>query len=240
MAEEYSFPAYEEKMKELVETFGGTKMKSYKGEDMTRLWDMKGKGISWSYKYLYAAPKLEKIVFSAQSYRDKLMTYTTLAWPDDQHALPVYSSFWAESAKGSYFIVDFYPTPDCICDSAYMEQYLDPLEDIYSRGTNDFPEKSSRDPSWFRAFASPYYITADFGPSTKESQDKLLGLTIDYLKIYYSLWEKDTPRDADYMKRLIERKQAIRQNLKDKDPGGLMMENAVGKELTELSLLALF
>ena len=42
------------------------------------------------------------------------------------------------------------------------------------------------------------------------------------------------------MKRLNERKQAIRQNLKDKDPGGLMLENSVGHELTELTLEVLF
>ncbi len=31
--------------------------------------------------------------------------------------------------------------------------------------------------------------------------------------------KKMNPADAEYMKRLNERKQAIRQNLKDKDPG---------------------
>ena len=58
--------------------------------------------------------------------------------------------------------------------------------------------------------------------------------------MYYSLWEKDEPRDLEYMKPLIARRQAIRQNFLEKDPGGYMIEKAVGKEVAELSLRAYF
>jgi len=168
------------------------------------------------------------------------MCYTTIIWPDDQHALPVFSSFWAESEKGSFFILDLYPTADCICDIPYMERYLDPLEDIYNEGKKYYPVGSSRDPNWFRAMVSPYYINADFHPGTKQHQDRLLKLLIDYLNVYHGLWEKDEPRDPAYMQRLIERRQAMRKNMLEKDPGGIMVEHAVGKELAELSLEALF
>jgi len=240
MTGEFTFPPYGDELLKVVEKFGGKKMETYKGVDVTPLWDLKGGPILWSWKYLYAAPKLEKIVVAVQSFKDKLMTYMTAIWPDDEHALPIYSSFWAESAKGSYFIIDLYPTADCICDIPYMEQYLEPLEDAYDEGKKYFPDISNRDPNWFRAMVSPYYINADFHPSTKEKQDRLLQLTTDYLNIYHSLWEKDEPRPEQYMKRLNERKNAIRTNMKEKDPGGIMIENAVGKELAELSLKALF
>jgi hypothetical protein len=240
MSEEYSFPPYEKEIMKVIDKFGGKKMDTYKGEDVTPLWDLKGGGLVWSYKYLYAAPKLEKIAITVQSFRDKLMTYATFILPDDEHALPAYQSFWAESAKGCYFIIDFYPTADCICDIPYMEKYLEPLEDVYGRGKKLFPNVSGRDPNWFRAMTSPYYINADFHPSTKETQEQLLGLTIDSLRVYHSLWEKDEPADPKYMKRLNERKEAIRQNMREKDPGAIMMEQAVGKELAELSLRALF
>ena len=58
--------------------------------------------------------------------------------------------------------------------------------------------------------------------------------------MYYTLWEKDEPRDPEYMKPLIARRQAIRQNFLEKDPGGYMIEKAVGKEVAELSLRAYF
>ncbi len=74
------------------------------------------------------------------------MIYGATVWPDDEYALPVYSSFWAESEKGSYFIIDFYPTADCICDIPYMEKYLEPLEDLYDKGKEHFPGLSTRDP----------------------------------------------------------------------------------------------
>ena len=240
MSEEYSFPEYGEALQKIIDMFGATKLETYKGKDITPLWDLKGGSLLWSYKYLYAAPKLDKIVITVQSFRDKLMTYGTMIWPDDEHALPVYSSFWAESAKGCYFLVDLYPTADCICDIPYMKQYLEPLEDVYDKGKKVFPGISNRDPNWFRAMISPYYINADFHPSTKEKQNQLMDITIEYLKIYHGLWEKDVQRDQEYMHRLNERKEAIRTNMLEKDPGGFMIEQAVGKELAELSLWAIF
>jgi hypothetical protein len=241
MAEEYSFPPYREQMEEALQKFGGQLMKTYKGEDVTPLWDLKGKGLPWSFKYLYSVPKLEKLVFATQSFKDKLMSYGTAIFPDDEHALPILSSYWAESAKGSFFILDFYPTADCICDIPYMEHYLEPLEAIYSKGQKYFPGlDSSRNPNWLRALASPYILCGDFAPSTQETQSHVMELTLGYLNTYYELWKKDEPRDPEYMKPLLARKEAIRTNFREKDPGGIMMELAVGKEMAELGLRAMF
>jgi len=241
MSEEYSFPPYDEEINNALKKFGGKRMETYDGEDVTPLWDLKGEGLPWSYKYLYAAPKLEKIALSVQSYRDKLMTYMTIFWPDDKHALPIFSAFWAESAKGSFFILDLYPTADCICDIPYMEKYLEPLEDIFQKGIEYYPHQGpGRNPNWYRALVSPYAITADIFPGTKEDQNHILELMTGYLNVYHSLWEKDEPRDPEYMKPLIARRQAIRQNFREKDPGGYMVEKAVGKEVAELSLRAYF
>ena len=240
MSEEYSFPPFEEEMMKVIDRFGGTKMDTYNGMDITPLWDLKGGGLAWSFKYLFAAPKLEKIVITVQSFRDKLMSYAVNIFPDERHALPIYCCFWAESAKGSYFILDFYAAADCICDIPYMEKYLEPLENAYNRALKHYHEVSTRDPNWFRAMTSPYYVNADVAPSTKESQDRLLGLAVEYLTVYHSLWEKEEPADAAYVKRLNERRWAIRNNMREKDPGGFMMEKAVGEELAELSIKALF
>ena len=79
-------------------------METYQGEDITPLWDLKGKGLPWSHKHLYAAPKLGKIVFMVKSFRNKLMSYGT-----------------------------------SICDIPYMEHYLEPLEDAFSKGMEYFP-----------------------------------------------------------------------------------------------------
>lgn len=241
MAEkEYSFPPYVEKMEEALKVFNGKIMDTYRGYDLTPLIDIKGEGLTSSFKYLYKAPKLEKIAFTFHSFRDKLMSYATIIWPDDEHALPIYSSYWAESAKGSFFIIDFYPLADCICDRTYMERYLEPLEDIYGKGQDYFPGLSGRSGNWFRALMSPYCLTGDFSPSTKDTQNKIMDLTFEYLKIYIELWKKDEPRSEEYMKPLNARKEAIRLNFKEKDPGGYMMEKAVGKELADLSLIAQF
>jgi hypothetical protein len=241
MTEEYSFPPFEDEMKKILDKFGGKRMETYQGEDITPLWDLKGEGLPWSCKYLYSAPKLEKIVFAVQSFRDKLMSYATGIWPDDTHALPIFSAYWAESAKGTYFVVDFYPTADCICDIPYMEHYLDPLEDTFNKGMEYFPSLSSgRNSNWFLALSSPYCLSGDFFPSTKETQRYILEIMTSYLTIYYDLWQKDQPRDTEYMKSLNTRKDAIRTNFREKDPGEYMMVKAVGKKLADLGLKVVF
>ncbi len=65
-------------------------------------------------------------------------------------------------------------------------------------------------------------------------------LVFDYLNVYHGLWEKDEPRDPAYMQRLIERREAMRMNMLEKDPGGIMVEHAFGKEIAHLGLTALF
>jgi hypothetical protein len=42
------------------------------------------------------------------------------------------------------------------------------------------------------------------------------------------------------MKPLIARREAMRTNLREKDPGGYMMEKAVGEKMAELSIRAYF
>jgi len=237
--EKYTFPPYEEKLREALKPFNGEVMDSYKGMDVRPLQNLSGKNME-SLKFLYKVPKFEKIIFAVQNFKGMLMSYATIIWPDDQHALPIFSSYWAESAKGSYFIIDLYPLVDCTVDTDYMEYYLSPLEDLYEKGVKIFPDRPGRSANWFRALISPYYLNADFSPSTKKTQDAIIELTLGYLAIYIDLWKKDEPRDPTYMKALNQRKEAIRKIFREKDPGGKMMEVALGHQMAELSLKAIF
>ena len=177
-------------------------MDSYLGHDIRPFQNLIGKNME-SSKYVYKAPKLEKISTAVHNFKDMLMSYGVIIWPDDEHALPTFSSYWAESAKGSYFIIDFYPPVDCAMHPEYVEQYLTPLESLYEKGAKIFPERFGRSPVWFRALVSPYCLTADFAPSTKKTRDAIMELTLGYLDIYIDLWKKDKPRDPTYMKPLI-------------------------------------
>ena len=239
MAEEYSFPPFVKIMGEAIKVFNGEKMETYNGKDVKVLWDLKGEGLK-SFKYLYKVPKFEKVVFFEQNFRDMLMSYGVTIWPDDNHALPIFCTYWAESKKGSFFIVDFYPLADCIVDIPYMEKYLEPLETAYEKSLEYFPGLHGRSTNWFRALISPYCVTGEVAPSTKDSQNKILELMQDYFNIYVDSWKKDERADKEYMKRLIERREAIRKNFREKDPGGIMMVKAVGEEIAELGLEALF
>ena len=43
--EEYTFPPYDEEITKMIKKFGGEKMETYQGEDVTPLWDLKGEGL---------------------------------------------------------------------------------------------------------------------------------------------------------------------------------------------------
>jgi hypothetical protein len=58
--EQYTFPPYEEKMREALKPFNGEVVDSYKGMDVRPLQSLKGKNMD-SFKFLYKAPKLDKI-----------------------------------------------------------------------------------------------------------------------------------------------------------------------------------
>ena len=239
MDEAYAFPPYGEKVQELIKEFGGTVMEEYRGYDIKPLWDQNGEGYT-GFKYLYKTPKLEKIAFGVGCFREKLMSYALMIWPDDNHALPIYSSYWAESAKGSFFIIDLYPLADCIRDLPYLEKYLAPLEEIYSEGLEHFPPSNVRSENWFRTINSPYLITTE-ADATKENQERLLNLTLDYLKVYIDLWKNEEPSTQEYMKELNARQEAIRKTFMARDSiGDMMLTKALGKELSHLSLITQF
>jgi hypothetical protein len=129
---------------------------------------------------------------------------------------------------------------DCICDVPYLNRYLDPLEEFYSKGLKFFPDQFGRTSSSFRSLASPYCLSGDFAPSTKETQSMLMELGLEYLRFYTELWKKDEPRPGEYMKALNTRKEAIKKHFRVNDPGGKMMVAAVGEERAEISLIASF
>ena len=94
--------------------------------------------------------------------------------------------------------------------------------------------------NWFKVLCSPYCFAGDFFPSTKVKQGHILEIMPSYLNIYYDLWEKDQPRDQADMKPLNIRKEAIKRNYREKDPGAFMMEKAVGERMVDLGLRVLF
>ena len=76
------------------------------------------------------------------------------------------------------------------------------------------------------------------GSAAELTQRDWMITLIDALGWSYGL--PDEPQDPEYMKPLIARREAMRKNLREKDPGGVMMEKAVGKEIAELSIKTYF
>ena len=97
-----------------------------------------------------------------------------------------------------------------------------------------------RSMNWFRTINSPYLITTE-PEATRENQERLLNLTLDYLKVYIDLWKKEEPSSPEYMKELNARKEAIRKTFEERDSiGDMMLTKTLGKELAHLSLITQF
>ena len=78
----YTFPPYEEKIREALKPFDAKQLDFYQGKDIRVFQELKGKNME-SSKYLYAASKLEKISYAVHNFKDMLMSYGVLIWPDD-------------------------------------------------------------------------------------------------------------------------------------------------------------
>ena len=97
--ENYTFPPYEEKIQEALKPFNPKQLDFYRGKDIRIFQELKGKNME-SSKYLYEAPKLEKISYAVHNFKDMLMSYGVIIWPDDEHALPNFLPTGPKVPKG--------------------------------------------------------------------------------------------------------------------------------------------
>lgn len=207
---------------------------------------LEGNVIKGSIK-CYSAQKLEKITLVQLELVKKYYGNIITIWPDDEHALPILIISMDENPNATHFFVDCMPLADCVVDSSYLENYLDPLEPAWKkykfiRDLPNFPDYEVNLYSWMRAIASPYLITRRVPPNKPTGiRGDLIRLGVDYLKIYLDMWKNAERQDKQYMDLLNQRKRRIREHFRTgKDPDGNFWwkgERYLGTELTN-SLIA--
>jgi len=212
-------------------------------EEMKRIAELKG-GVLRGSVDCYRAKKLEKITLVQLELVQRYYGIILNIWPADDYALPILTLTIDESPNYTHFFVDFIPLADCVVDTPYLEEYLDPLEPVWRtykfvRDLPNFPTFEVNLYSWMRALRSPYLITRRVPPNKpKGIREDLIRLGLDYLTVYRELWIKDEPQDKTYISSLNERKKRIRQHFRTgKDPDGKFWwkgESYLGKELTHL------
>jgi hypothetical protein len=220
---------------------------SLDGEEAKKISQLKGNVIKGSIN-CYRAKKLEKITLVQLELVEKYYGNIITIWPADDYALPIVIISMDENPGATHFFIDFMPLADCVMDTSYLQNYLDPLEPSWKRykfirDLPNFPAYEVNLYSWMRATASPYLITRRVPPNKpKGIRDDLLKLGTDYLKVYLDLWRKAEPQDQAYMSTLNQRKARIRQAYRTrKDPEGKFWwkaERYLGPELTHALISA--
>jgi len=133
--------------------------------------------------------------------------------------------------------VDFHPLADCARDMVYFERYLMPMETIWEKYKDLEGVGIERRP-WARVLASPFYTFGKFHEENIEYT--ALDITIDYLKLYVKFWSEAEKGDQTYMDSLNERKRAILQTFREKDPGERPLKKTLGEEKAHRLLDLLF
>jgi hypothetical protein len=210
-------------------------------EEMKKIAQLKGNVIKGSM-YCYQAKKLEKIALIQLELVEKYYGNIITIWPADEYALPILIISMDESPGATHFFVDCMPLADCVTDSTYLENYLDPLEPVWKkckfiRDLPNFPDYEVNLYSWMRATASPYIITRRVPPNKpKGIREDLIKLGVDYIKVYIDMWKSAEVQEPGYMNTLNQRKATLRNLFRTrKDPDGKFWwkgERYLGPELT--------
>ena len=233
---DFSFAPYVETMTEAIQPLNPVLADKYDGFDITDIRDFKSDRISIKVK-VYKADKIDKISISRIEIFGLFCGCGCSITADEWHALPTYTSDWDENPKTNHIITDLLPSADCGADIEYRKQYLDPLEP-YWKTYKDMPGLEPIQLAWFRALQSPYIITGRPPHMPEKLNQMALQCQIDYLKVFLDLWKNDKPRDKEYMKPLIQRRNVARNMLRHNDPGEGPLTKMLGHNMAEKILAA--
>jgi len=221
-----TIPYYEQIM-ETLSPLNPQPMKTYRGEDITEFEKIEAEMMIYEMR-CFEAEKLDKIVtIKADIAGGNFIVWATTIAPSDEYPLPIFSSEILLRVGDVKVRVDFHPLADCARDMDYFERYMMPMETIWENYKDLEGAGIERRP-WARVLASPFYTYGKFHEENIEATT--LDITIDYLKLYVKFWSEAKKADQTYMTTLNERKRAILQTFREKDPGEKPLERILGEE----------
>jgi hypothetical protein len=229
---------YFERLVEALSPLKPRPMKTYRGKDITELGRIEVEMMSRDMR-CFEADKLDKIVsIKADIMGGKLIVWATNIVPTDEYPLPIFTSELAQAASHVSLRADLHPLADCARDKDYFEKYMMPMEDIWKKYRDLEGAGIERYP-WVRVMTSPFYAYGKF-KYDETIEDTTLDATVDYLKLYVKLWSETEKGDPAYMTSLNERKRAILQTYRERDPGQGPSRKALGEEKSRQAMELLF
>jgi hypothetical protein len=213
-------------------------MKTYRGEDITDLERIEAEMLVNEMR-CFEADKVDKIaIINADVAGGSFVVWAATIVPSDRCPLPVFSSEIMQRVGDAKVRVDFHPLADLVRDMDYFEKYMMPLEPLWKK-CQGLKGAGLERPAWTRALGSPFSTLVNFRYEDTVV-DTALDVVVDYLKVYAKLWSETEEGDPAYMIPLNERKRAILDIFREKDPGRAPFEKALGEEKAHRLMNLLF
>ena len=231
-----TIPYYER----VVETLSPLKpqpVKTYRGEDITEFGRIETEMMIYEMR-CFETNKLDKITtIKADIASGGFIVHATTIVPADEYPIPIFGSEIMQATGHVSLRVDFHPLADCARDMEYFERFLAPMESIWEK-YKDIEGVGMERRHWAKILASPFYT---FGKLHQENiEDTTLDITVDYLKLYVKLCSETEKADRAYMATLNERKRAMLQIFREKDPGEKPLKKILGEEKAHRLMNLLF
>ena len=228
---------YYDRIVETLSPLNPRPMKTYRGEDITQFERIEAEMMIYEMR-CFETDKLEKInTIKADIAGGGFIVQATTIVPTDEYPLPIFGSEILQAEGYVSLRVDFYPLADCARDMGYFERYMSPMEPIWEK-YKDIEGVGMEKRHWAKVMASPFYT---FGKLHQENiANTALDLTVDYLKLYVKFCSETEKADQAYMTALNERKKAMLQIFRERDPGEKPLKKILGEEKTHRLLDLLF
>jgi hypothetical protein len=227
MEDEMKTIPYYERIMETLSPLTPRPMKTYRGGDITEFERIEDEMMIYEMR-CFEADKLDKITtIKADIAGGGFIVQATTIVPADEYPLPIFGSEILQTEGYISLRVDFYPLADCARDMGYYDRYMLPMEPIWEK-YKDLEGVGMEKRHWAKVMASPFYT---FGKLHQENiADTALDLTIDYLQLYVKFCSETEKADKTYMASLNERKKAMLQIFRERDPGEKPLKKILGEE----------
>jgi len=185
---------------------------------------------------LFTADKLEKVVLcTITMHGTGVVESTAMAWPDDNHNLPVlWCNLTLVPEVMNVPVFDFVPMTDFVVWPEYAEKYVACISELKENALEIFGDsvidKAADLPSLSVYTLSPYKLVAMI---SDEGVAKVPEVAGGYIAKYVELWQRAEPLAGDEDRAYYLRKKAATSRLmKANDPGYPFMVDVFGEEIT--------
>ena len=167
--------------------------------------------------------KCEKITFSNCIMMDRILACAITAIPLDDYEFPIPVLEWSETENVISVLVDFLPVADLVMRQDYRENYLDPMEQYWTK-YKDLPGMEPNRFAWTRQLMSPYSLCGHISKESEENRQLSLEIFTNYLELWMDICRNVEPiKDVVTKEHVKERKTQIRKIFRENDEGAKTM-----------------